>query len=68
MGFEGQASIRVNAQMFYRFGWGYGSISHFHTSIPTAQEMHKLSLSNVNSEFFFPSTTVNAQLYPNVSK
>ena len=53
MGFEGQASIRVNAQMFYRFGWGYGSISHFHTSIPTAQEMHKLSLSNVNSKFIF---------------
>ena len=53
MGFEGQFFIQVNAQIFHRFDWRYSSTCHFHTFILTAQEVHKLSLSNMKSQFIF---------------
>ena len=53
MGFEGQTLIQVNTQIFHKFGWRYGSTSHFHIFVPTAQEVHKLSPSNMKAHPIF---------------
>ena len=51
MGFEGKIFIQVNAQIFHRFGWRYGSICHFHTFISISQEV--FSLPNMKAQFRF---------------
>ena len=52
-GFDCQIVIQVNTQTNHRFDWRFGSLWHFHTFVPTAQEVHMLSLSNMKAQFMF---------------
>ena len=53
MDLEGQIFIQVNTQSFHRFGRIHGNFCHSPTFIKTAQELHKLRLSNMKIQFIF---------------